>query len=1138
MFEELLKRQFRIDLLEKDKSPRLSFSRLKYNFDYPMMCKIVDSFTETSPYHSWIYGKPLPKEIKEVANSHILINKNEIKNEINWILLSIRKHKDEINKFLQYKKSYDISLMNGDYQQAENILNLIEEEICVSLWSIENRFLMIELRKGLKENTNFLNEINTQNQIGFIQHFAYFYSIKAEKELSVNRYEVSLLKFILPHVRNNFTEDIEYYLFKLNPLRQNTYNHLPSILAIENYNSIIDKYLTLIQVLQLSFINLKADDSDLKNYLGNRLFYLRKKINDKQIEILYNLCVDIEDNIAPDAIDKQCSEILDLYTEGDYSEAEDKSKTIIDKDPLMIELYPIYIKSIILQKKELEINGNNNSYKQVILSALYDLYKKDKNPVDIGIILKKIAYNLSSIGNVAYFLINIVKQELENDISFNKLSIIKSSFLNPNLAFLHSNPIEYIQAQLNFFPISTTLKLLFSKMNGTLNDLKSKSSVYNLKYNQATDLQNKEDYSNAANIWINLLSDNDIHSFQKEEVLINLFFCKTKLAEFDYCIQLFVNNYFDNKYLTQKFNVGLVKEQIKKEKYRNVKHSIELPLFYFLTNSDDYDIHITYECFLLSTNSEKPSELIAKTREYNKALIFFLKNICTLDIFKHSPFITSTRDKLNERVAICQVLNEIDSENKLLYSEEEALLTKRLIIQKGLQEIDESKIYVNHASIIQNELKDLKSVFNRYVAISQLSSEKKISVINIGSEKVFSFSMEEKDDASSEFSKDPQYDIFKEMFFEIRDKFLYSKYGLKLYLSARIRHGVLLGEIRPEFELLHLVTEKEKASDNYKPNLYWQDMINAVCGDFVYDHFNNIMSIFSKRIDGLINDELLSKYLLIKTEKENPDGWFDYEFDEIEMQIMYVLFLKNDSNYDEFVNLIFEQLWIRTDKNLQAIRYNIKNGIRDMFFDAIQTLEASLREFQINSISELQTNLTDVRVKIENKLDKIAQWFTITDSQIADFEFNKIIEVCCESLHNHYTSKELVLDRNIIFNFSIKGQYYTHFVDLVRILLQNILDYTLEQQVNASISVSHIEDKMIMRIENPLRDDENIEDLKNKINIDVDVRKSQLDKKSGLYKAMNIVKTNFENENNELKIDVKENKFSVLVVIHSENILV
>lgn len=55
--------------------------------------------------------------------------------------------------------------MNGDYQQAENSTQIQIEEICVSLWSIENRFLMIELRKGLKENTNFLNEINTQNQM-------------------------------------------------------------------------------------------------------------------------------------------------------------------------------------------------------------------------------------------------------------------------------------------------------------------------------------------------------------------------------------------------------------------------------------------------------------------------------------------------------------------------------------------------------------------------------------------------------------------------------------------------------------------------------------------------------------------------------------------------------------------------------------------------------------------------------------------------------------------------------------------------------------------------------------------------------------------------------------------------------------
>jgi hypothetical protein len=110
MFEELLERKFRIDLLEKDKDPRLSFLKLKYTYEYPITCKIVDGFAKTSPYQNWIYGKALPKEIKDVANTHILIKNDNIKNEINWILLSIRQYKDDINKFIQYKQLYDIAL--------------------------------------------------------------------------------------------------------------------------------------------------------------------------------------------------------------------------------------------------------------------------------------------------------------------------------------------------------------------------------------------------------------------------------------------------------------------------------------------------------------------------------------------------------------------------------------------------------------------------------------------------------------------------------------------------------------------------------------------------------------------------------------------------------------------------------------------------------------------------------------------------------------------------------------------------------------------------------------------------------------------------------------------------------------------
>ena len=148
------------------------------------------------------------------------------------------------------------------------------------------------------------------------------------------------------------------------------------------------------------------------------------------------------------------------------------------------------------------------------------------------------------------------------------------------------------------------------------------------------------------------------------------------------------------------------------------------------------------------------------------------------------------------------------------------------------------------------------------------------------------------------------------------------------------------------------------------------------------------------------------------------------------------------------------------------------------------------------------------------------------------------MEVCCESLHNHYTSKELKLNKNIKFASLIKGEFYTHFVDLLRIFFQNILDYSTKEEVEASIDVEELEEHIFIKIENSLKEEQDIDELSKKVNIDNDIHKSMLDKKSGLYKALNIVKTNFDNESNELNITIDNNKFSVSVLIYKNNILV
>lgn len=1140
MLNKLITRNFRISLIERDKNPRLSFSKLKYSYEYPFICNIADSLPDYKIYNDYIYGRPLPKALGDIGDTNIIVNNSNLENEINWTLLSVRKYKDVINLFLEKKTEYDCALLKGKYDDAEIILDDIEEKISISIWSIENRFLLIELRKGLKENTNFLNEINTNNNKHFIHHFAHFFSIKAEKELSVNRYQVSFLKFFFPLIEKGLQEDFEYYLFKLDPFFKHNYEHLPKILAFENYNSIIDKYLTLSRVFKYSIIAIKKEDSDTKQMLSNRINYLSKKVVDTQLERLNSIIDDTFANYSLTLNDIHCIKCLDLYTIGEYQKAQDIAKEILLKNPLNVELYVIYVKSLLLQNKEFVFFDRESSYLQIILKTLYDLYRKEKNPVDLGIILKKIAYNLSNISEISYFLIDIVKTEIEKDTSFKRIAIINSSFINPLLSSITEKPQDYLRWLLDYFPDSSTINLLLAIEENSFENIKKINiPTDRVRTYKALNLQKNGDYEAAARIWEDELRAENLSNFQIEKILINLFYSKAELGQFDYCIKLYVKYYFINKYLVLRLNVNIVKEQIKKNKYKNVDYSIILPIFFYLIQADDYDIHTAYECFLLSVEVEKPSQLTAKIGECDDNTLFFLKNICTLEIFKHSPFITSTYNKLNERIALCQYLQSVDLNNKKQYIEEENLLSKRLIIQKGLQEIDESKIYVNQASIIQNELKDLKSIFNRYISIKQLSNEKEVAFINLGSEKIFSASLQDdKNSEEIEFSKDPQYDIFKEMFYEVRDKFLYSKYGLKLYLSARIRHGVLLGELRPEFEILHLVTEKEKASDFYKVNKEWKH-IEPFCGDNTYSNFNKYLSNFSRQIDQIINDELLDKYLLIRTEEENSEGWLNYEFDEVELQILYSLMFKSITSYDEFVNKIFEELWQRTEHNLKDIQYKIKEDFRNLFFDAIQSLEISLHDLNIDSlITDLYSNLTDVKIKIENKLNKIARWFTITDTQISDSEFTKIIEVCYESLHNHYTSKELILLKNISCDSPIKGQFYTHFVDLFRIFFQNILDYSIEGNVEATLDITKSERIILITVQNHLRDDENIDILREKININNDLRRSQLDKQSGLYKALNIIKTNFENENNELRLDIRDGKFCVEVILYHENLLI
>lgn len=907
---------------------------------------------------------------------------------------------------------------------------------------------------------------------------------------------------------------------------------MPDFLAIEEYHSIIDKYITLIRILQAAVLKNKKDE---KAFLDSRIYYLSKKVKDFNIYKL-RLLIDTNFDFNHEANEKDLTslKVLDHYTNAEYHKAESILEEFLLESPLSIELYEIYLKTLVLQNKRLKPLGlDENSFQNRILKALYRILLREDSIEEYLNEIRKIAFNISSISPISYYLMNFYKEEVDGKHTLKLQSLINTNFLNPTfLNLLNESCITKNLA--TKFNRSTSLTFLNQLKNGTFETIKkSQLSTERKKSLNAHLKQKNELYEDAIVLWDEMLSNESLKNFQKEKILQNLFRCYEKLSQYNSCIELYVDSCFENPSLVSNIDVDFVINKIKTSKYKNVNHNIKLPLFFKLTNSEDYDIHTAYECYLLAQNCTSPTELIASIKNnVNDKVIYFLRDICTLDVFKHSPFITSSKHKYNERIDVCEQLKVLDNNLKSEYNNEIERLTKRLIIQKGIQEVDESKIYVNQTGIIETELKNILPIYRRFKMIGELKSEKDISILSLYSPKIFSYKISGKK-GENELSKDPQFDTYKDIFYFLREQFLFSNYGLQQYLSARIRHGVLLGEIRPVFENLDLITEKEKDIDSYKANKNWEFYFVQLSEE-EESKFQKILSNFSFNIDALINEEILLNSLQIKIEEKNPLGWLDYNYDDLSLQLLYVLHKEID-NVEEFANAIFSSLWLRTEKNLYDIKTKISGEIKEKFFELLLKLETGFINVFGDIPDMLEININEARVNIENKLTKIANWFSITESNISDFQIEKIVDVSFEY------NKSIKLVKEIDCNCQLKGSFYPPLVDLVRIFMDNASKHAGFNEENVALYVSIKEDSEIVKIQfrNPLANTIDEEELRSKIcSFRLDLTMSMKERGSGFHKAMRIIKSDLNHSENNMTLSLNDtNEFCVEITLNKKTLL-
>lgn len=1070
--------------LFRSRNPHQILLNIK-TLDYNSASKKIDQAISHQITKSFLFDKKsLPNNIQELFQAKTLSHTGNLEGEIAWYVRSLLKYSGQINEFIKLEEQFQKKILFDNYEEATVILKKIDTEICYSFWSIENMFSIEQVKNGTESNWQLLKKTNDGIISPYVLFFNHFFSKKAEKDITILQYKRDLENSL----NNTNSSIVESTFFKLGNFYPDNYSDFSSIIHSESKSSIIDKYILLIDLI--SEISTHDEYKNLSELVIKDL--VKHGFKDKRIIRLAecnNLIEQFEDfNI--DILD-----LFELYSYGDYKECIAESIILLKKYPESIEIYETYIKCLL----ELDLEFSKTNVSMIIddvLSNLYSLYKKNND-----------FYESKE---------NLLKLYL----SFPKLPFFKQ-ILSLTLTLTNSDYRKAIaQNYFIFSKYSNPQNILFSKLKNTLSfnkELIENYSSIRINYSLAKNNyelikndkfpQHKKDIYKARigfyhsdqidfELLTKLSQNKKITLYLREEILIYSFKAYLNTNQIDQIISLITDSFFENKFLIERINIGVLVNYIIGKNYELSEINIDLPLFFYIHKVDSYFLYASLEQFLNTLMVDRPSMLSIEGN--NTKLIFLLSKVCSLDVLNNFYLVYESDDEVvEERIKILRILTTLDKLNSDHYLEEIATLTQRQKITKTIKTVNDGKISLNFSRIKEDKEYNLENSFNRFIKFKDFSDKNEINSMDLSDLLNLFFS-----DLNSDESKlqDASFVSFKSLFFEVVDHFLFSKeHGLDGDLSTRIRHGVLENQLRPIFTNSNLIANI--GSDNkYNDVQYWIYLCNEkIASDDISQKIQNALKDFSKAIDNLIS-KIVKEDIQIQSNRHSSKnlGLFNYRFTEEYLWLLYKQISSTTLNYDDFLNSIFELLKIHTEENLKQIAIILKTEINLSFQNIIDKLQDKLKQILLNKTDvwiEINQNINHVKTQIETELYEVSKWFKLNNnSNNSILDIDTIVYTAIESININNIVK-IKPDLNIVVDrFFERGFFY---IDIFKILIENTIKHSNLDIENLKISISvkneilpqilkNIDNplsKIVLEISNNLSRDVNIEEIERKLSV-------------------------------------------------------
>lgn len=1005
-----------------------------------------------------------------------------------WSQLNIEYHKDIINDFIIKKEEFTKYRLLSNIEEADNILNKIENKYGYSWWLLESKISLLHESGGKAAQVEYINNLLKNSRSN--PFFSWLLQLISERNED---------KTQLNHFFNRLNESFENYdgleivskytqktVIKNYPFDDKNY----CTLLIDSFTHIIDLYENYINVIVQIFNSVIT----VPNYIVKSIRNTSKKIKSREI---INCLISYDKTINNIEVRKyRLSKQGELFLSGNFLDSINLSLETLKENPNDLE-------SIIIASSQKDSTSKIEDIKGSLLyKIIYNLNifrKFDKKSPSAYSNLKKITANNYTI-TISKIIDSII-------IEKSNLPLIEVTGFSTR--FLYSKNIDIFSAPLLCDKFNTTQKI--SKQI-----LEIKNVIHYNKENNYYKIEEltKDIIDKYTNKNDEFYEQNKAYILnQRTNALLNL----DKIYE---CMISCVDSILSNEFLLTILPVsGLIKGK-RWPKLKEYRESIELSIIiylYLILNEDSLqksNLGFAWDWFRKSHGIYNICDLLNDEFNYidRDKLIYFLSEISTPEIMEnHSEGLNTPDSTLISRSQILAKLIECDKSKNKFYEKEQVSLLKTISIQRGLDKLNQNKLYIDNNIIKSWATRELESSYERYQE-------------NLSHPELFISNKDEPDGIDTIVSMIQQImeinkDEYVRLFRTISEEYLNNKQGgLNFFLSMRIRHGKLEGTLRKPLSDNDLITTKndsEYNTDNssipkYNFNSYWVNKLNL--NDSEGNKLNEILSDLSYTLDLSINDYKNNKIRCYSDK-------FPYGLFYINPSPQDLLDLKNKIATGVSFSVFCNESIDLCQKNIENRLPHIKNLIDKEIIEKVSIkLENCLKYSEKMNYKELSESIKNSRSQFLKTGKLVKEWFNFDNVDINNKSLT--LEDCIDisliniqDVHSPFTcnvSKKL----SEIKNFKLSDIDSNNINEVLYIMLDNIYK---RSGVNANVKIriklnkynsDHVRITMINEVnEDVINCVENITKLKEiKEFIDKGVYQSRAsdDNNSGLLKLRNM----------------------------------